>query len=199
MLIMRTVYDLLMKRQISPYDWFWIGRSEKTKLATEEFIEVLKTKYITQRSIAQKYGISSNVISRNVSDLIEKNLIDVPVLEYIPSNTCVVCKINLADQKHHLNYDPEVVIDVCNFCHGLCHNRHSIRKVVTKNEKNSPFLGALPFFILDNEGNRIAIHKSKNYKHYMRLLREWNKTKNIDEIRTMALNLGLTLKNRDEG
>jgi len=195
---MRTVYDLLMKRQISPYDWFWIGRSEKTKLATEEFIEVLKTKYITQESIAQKYGVSSSAISTNVSDLIEKKLIEVPIFEYISSNKCVICKTNLADQKHHLNYDPEVVIDVCSFCHGLCHNRNSIRKVVTKNEKNKPFLSALPFFILDNEGNRIAIHKSKNYKHYMKLLREWDKTKNVDEIKTMALNLGLILKNRDE-
>ena len=36
--------------------------------------------------------------------------------------TCSICHLREATQKHHISYDPEIVIHVCVDCHGLLHN-----------------------------------------------------------------------------
>jgi len=182
-----------MRRELSEYDWYWMGKSMKAKEATEEFIEVLKQKYITQDSIAEKYGLSPTVLKNHVAELVKKNLIDIPIHTYVQDNICVICKVNKADQKHHLNYNPEVIIDVCLFCHGLIHNKNRINKVKTKTENPSPFLSVLPFFILDKDGNPIGNKEYGNIKYYMRLLREWRRTHNVDEIKVMAQNMGFNV------
>ena len=35
---------------------------------------------------------------------------------------CAVCHSREAEQKHHLRYDPDIIIDVCVPCHILIHN-----------------------------------------------------------------------------
>lgn len=45
------------------------------------------------------------------------------------SNPCVVCKENRAEQKHHLSYNPELIIDVCKSCHEEIH-KHGVGRGV---------------------------------------------------------------------
>ena len=37
------------------------------------------------------------------------------------NNLCAICKKRPATQQHHLSYDPEIVIDVCQECHEKIH------------------------------------------------------------------------------
>lgn len=38
---------------------------------------------------------------------------------------CQICKVKEAEQKHHVSYYPELVIDVCTDCHKLIH-KHGV-------------------------------------------------------------------------
>lgn len=38
---------------------------------------------------------------------------------------CVICKQNDIEQKHHISYDPEIIIEICTPCHVLLH-KHGV-------------------------------------------------------------------------
>jgi len=188
-----------MPRTISEYDFFWIGKRKATKEATEEWIHVLKTKYVTQETIAKKHDVSPSAINSNIKNLIKKGLVELPVHDFSSDGVCVVCKKNPATQKHHLNYNPEVIIYVCLFCHGLIHSKNSIGKEKNIKTKNEPFLSALPFYIKTSDGNALTSRQNNRdgAKYYMNLLRTWRKTRNPDEIRILAENIGLTVTDKE--
>lgn len=54
---------------------------------------------------------------------------------------CVVCKEKEATQKHHISYEPSLVISICKPCHQLIHKTHGVGAAMgeEKKEKDHPF------------------------------------------------------------
>ncbi len=39
---------------------------------------------------------------------------------------CAICRKNEATQKHHLSYQPSLLIELCKDCHQLLHQNHGV-------------------------------------------------------------------------
>jgi len=65
----------------------------------------------------------------------EEELLNNIINESTTTNICAICKTQTQTQKHHLSYDPELVIDVCIPCHIKIH-QHGVGRfgVKTKQE-----------------------------------------------------------------
>lgn len=57
---------------------------------------------------------------------------------------CVICKKNEANQKHHVSYEPELIIDICKLCHQKIHQSHGVG--LGEGEVNSKIKESHPFF-----------------------------------------------------
>lgn len=173
----------------SDYEWFWVGKPNRSKKAVEEWLHTLDLKYITKSEIAKKYNVSLTTITNNLEKLEKQGLITLPKIEKINTETCVVCNKNPATQIHHLNYNPEVMIDVCTFCHTRIHKKGT--GIKEKPKRYTPFLRRLPYII---ELNR---NDPDYHRKYMQLYREWNKNHNSDEVKIIAQQLGLQITELD--
>ena len=108
----------------TPYEWFWVGKTHKVREAVEEYLEILKNRQLTQQDIANKYGVTPLIIQINISELIKEKLINIYDGDYISnSKICDICHKSPSEQTHHIKYNPEVTINICNSCHQLIHSR----------------------------------------------------------------------------
>lgn len=75
---------------------------------------------------------------------------------------CVVCKTNEANQKHHVSYEPELVIDICKSCHKIIHRTHGVGNGTGEKEgkikEDHPFFTYIGF---DKEKNQYLIKDSE--------------------------------------
>jgi hypothetical protein len=60
------------------------------------------------------------------------------------SHKCVVCHINEANQKHHVSYKPELIINICKSCHQVIHKNHGVG--AGEGEHESKIKETHPFF-----------------------------------------------------
>ena len=60
---------------------------------------------------------------------------------------CVICRDAEASQKHHVCYDPEILVEVCISCHKVLHkNKHGVGKgrgYLRKEEQKRPYIKSL--------------------------------------------------------
>ena len=76
---------------------------------------------------------------------------------------CVVCNENEANQKHHVSYEPELVIDICKECHQKIHQSHGVGKSVGE----AKIKESHPFFTYTNKGSNTVYDSETDEELYI--------------------------------